>query len=259
MSQADEEFWNRYWRGMDATLSERTISRVMDLAKLRYLEGLLPPGKGRTLEVGAGSARLSCYLAMRGFSTVTLDRAPLAAGQAARNYAQAGVSGHFLTGDAFRLPFADGSFDVVLSTGLFEHFEDPEPIVREMARVLKPGGLFYSDIVPRKFSLFRSLDGLGRLKRRLTGQSAIDDGFFERRFNRAEIHALMQQAGLAATHVFPAGVAPPYLPLLYRVAALRHAQVRLVEWSAPLWWAMDGTRLAEWLGFYYFAWAIKSR
>ena len=47
-------------------------------------------------------------------------------------------------GEAVRLPFPDATFDVVLSTGLLEHFQDPSPIVREMARVLRPGGALVS-------------------------------------------------------------------------------------------------------------------
>jgi ubiquinone/menaquinone biosynthesis C-methylase UbiE len=256
MSQSDQ-FWDNYWHGDNLTLTERTISRVMDLAKLRYLRGILPEKGGLTLEVGAGSARLSCHLAQLGYRTVGMDRSELAVPQARHNYASVGVTGEFLTGDAFCLPFADNSFDVVLSTGLLEHFEDPAPIVQEMARVLKPGGVFYSDIVPKKFSLFRSLDGLGKLKRRLLGQK--HEGFYERGFNCEQIRAMMVEAGLVAPHVFPAGVAPPYLPLVYRIRALRTAQVWLVEKTQRFWWWLDGTRIAEWLGFYYFAWAVKPK
>jgi SAM-dependent methyltransferase len=43
--------------------------------------------------------------------------------------------------DASALPFADASFDVVLSNASFEHFADPGKAARECARVLAPGGL----------------------------------------------------------------------------------------------------------------------
>lgn len=254
-TERERAFWDGYWSGASPTIEARTMSGLLDRVKLGYLLPLLPPA-GRTLEVGAGSGRLSCFLALRGHRTVCLDFAPAALRAARQNYAAVRTVGEFVTGDATRLPFSDGRFDVVLSTGLLEHFADPAPILGEMARVLRPGGLFYSDIVPRKFSLFRSLEWLGGLKRLLL-RAPAPESFFERSFTGDQIRALLAQAGLAGGRVFAAGVVPPYLPLLSRSAKLQAAQVRLVERTLPLWSGLDGTRLAEWLGFYYFAWARK--
>jgi SAM-dependent methyltransferase len=44
-------------------------------------------------------------------------------------------------GDAFALPFADGSFDAAVALRLLFHFPDPAPIVAELARVTRPGGV----------------------------------------------------------------------------------------------------------------------
>jgi SAM-dependent methyltransferase len=50
--------------------------------------------------------------------------------------------------DAARLGFADESFDFVFSFNSFEHFPDPEAVLREALRVLRPGGYFYLDFGP---------------------------------------------------------------------------------------------------------------
>jgi ubiquinone/menaquinone biosynthesis C-methylase UbiE len=49
-------------------------------------------------------------------------------------------TGRFACGDAGRLPFADAAFDLVLCRDLLHHLEDPEPALRELLRVLGPGG-----------------------------------------------------------------------------------------------------------------------
>lgn len=48
--------------------------------------------------------------------------------------------------DAHRLPFASGSFDAVVCQAVLEHVLDPGVVVAEMHRVLKPGGLIYTEI-----------------------------------------------------------------------------------------------------------------
>ena len=55
--------------------------------------------------------------------------------------------------DTRHLPFADGSFDVVYSMGTIEHFDESESAVREMARVLRPGGRLVLG-VPNRFDPF---------------------------------------------------------------------------------------------------------
>jgi SAM-dependent methyltransferase len=247
-------FWEEYWAEGAPTLVAVTMTQILDGIKFEYLKTILPE-VGRTLEVGCGSGRLSCHLAKAGYRTIGRDFAFNALKAAHANYALAQVSGSFVAGDAYQIPFRDATFDIVLSTGLLEHFENPAPIVSEMVRVLRAGGIFYSDIVPRKFSLFRSLDWVGKVKRAVTDEKLT--AFYARHFSSREIFDLLQHQGLVNVRVFPAGVVPPYLPLLYRSVKLRELEVSLVERTQRFWKWFDGTRLAEWLGFYYFEWGIK--
>jgi SAM-dependent methyltransferase len=50
------------------------------------------------------------------------------------------------------LPFPDGSFDAILSCGCLEHVEDPSGSIREIYRVIRPGGLFFIYFLPNLYS-----------------------------------------------------------------------------------------------------------
>ncbi len=52
--------------------------------------------------------------------------------------------------DADQLPFADGSFDAVVSVTLLQNMPDPAATVREVARVLRPGGRAILTVLKRK-------------------------------------------------------------------------------------------------------------
>lgn len=102
----------------------------------------------RVLDVGCGPGSITVDLAARvaglggAASQVTgveNTEAPL---DAARQLAaRRGVEAGFQTGDAYALPFADSSFDIVLAHQVLQHLADPVAALREFARVCAPGGV----------------------------------------------------------------------------------------------------------------------
>lgn len=73
---------------------------------------------------------------------------------AAKISSQSQISGIIkVNGSALVLPFADGSFDVIILQDVIEHIEHTEIIVKEIKRVLKPQGVLYLS-TPNKFSVF---------------------------------------------------------------------------------------------------------
>ena len=88
---------------------------------------------GRALDLGAGQGALSCALRTRGFEVTAAD---INTGQ----FRAEGVAHAKL--DLNRpLPFPDRDFDLVLAVEILEHLESPRAFLREVFRVLRPGGL----------------------------------------------------------------------------------------------------------------------
>ena len=94
---AEQYFWNTYWQGQGSTVSARTMTQILDRIKFDYLRAILPR-RGTTLEVGCGSGRLSCWLALAGYQTACLDFSPNALQSARANYAEVHTHGAFLAG-----------------------------------------------------------------------------------------------------------------------------------------------------------------
>ena len=129
-----------------------------------------------------------------------------------------------------RLPFADDSFDLVLSGGLLEHFPDPRAVMSEMVRVLRPGGVFYADVVPRKFSIYRFREGW-----RMMRTEWMLPGVYESTFGRAYYQRLLADLGCSEIRSESCGVYPAANP----------ARI----WSMTRF--LDGTFLADWFGWYF--------
>jgi len=110
------------------------------------------PGR-KMLECGCGSARVSRYMARRGYRCTLLDYSERALAAGREAFEALSMEGEFVIGDINHLCFPDGRFDIVFSGGVLEFFDDIQNPIGEMARVLKPGGVFAANMVPRKVSI----------------------------------------------------------------------------------------------------------
>lgn len=118
-----------------------TLGRITENLERAAVLELAGPVEGREiLDVGCGDGTYTVALGMRGGWTTGLD-ASLTALRAARfRAASAGVGVRLVSGEAERLPFAPGSFDLAVAVTALCFLPDPERAVAEMARVLRPGG-----------------------------------------------------------------------------------------------------------------------
>lgn len=90
----------------------------------------------RLLDVGCGTGWFSQRAAAEGARVVSLDL-----GQRLLSRVRQKCASELVAADACVLPFRDGAFDVVISSECIEHTLDPLAAVREMARVVRPGGV----------------------------------------------------------------------------------------------------------------------
>ena len=94
----------------------------------------------RLLDVGCGTGNAVLAAARAGAEVTALDPSARLVEVARERLAAAGVDATVLVGDAQALPFADGSFDVVLSVFAVIFAPDAERAIGEVVRVLRPGG-----------------------------------------------------------------------------------------------------------------------
>ena len=94
----------------------------------------------RLLEVGCGMGTDLLQFARGGAKVTGVDLTPRSIELSRRHLSLYGQTGEFAIADCETLPFADESFDVAYSNGVLHHTPDTAGAVREVHRVLKPGG-----------------------------------------------------------------------------------------------------------------------
>jgi ubiquinone/menaquinone biosynthesis C-methylase UbiE len=92
-------------------------------------------------DVGTGTGFVAAGIAPRVERVVGIDNAPAMLEVAQENLRALGASNVDPVGEASRLPLEDGAVDAAFANMVLHHAEDPAAMLREMARVVKPGGV----------------------------------------------------------------------------------------------------------------------
>lgn len=119
-------------------LQDRLYARLLD----RILGHLQPDAEALFLDAGCGVGYHALAIAQRGYCCVGVDISETILRQAAGNACQAGLDARvsFRAEALENLSFADGTFDVVHCRGVLMHIPEWEKALRQLCRVLKPGG-----------------------------------------------------------------------------------------------------------------------
>jgi SAM-dependent methyltransferase len=156
------------------------------------------PGTGRVLDLACGTGRLSRAIQARGQAVVGIDYS--------RPMVEKSVASGIPTavGDAFATPFRDGTFDAIVSLRFAFHWADLAALLREMRRLVAPGGVLILDTYSWSP---RSLLPLGR--RRWGERVFLHD--------RPQVRRIAAGLDLRVVQSVPCFLFSPYL---YRLAPL---------------------------------------
>jgi SAM-dependent methyltransferase len=139
----DSEHWDEYWQGTRLPAeAHRDPGSPQVNAILDVLDAHAGHGPGAAaLEVGGGLGRYLAYLGRtHGYRCAVMDFSPEGCELARRNFALLGLPLEVHQRDLLDPGDPPGSFDLVYSLGLIEHFTDLTAVVAAHARLVRPGG-----------------------------------------------------------------------------------------------------------------------
>jgi SAM-dependent methyltransferase len=192
------------------------------------------PAQVRVLDWGAGKGHVSYLLRQQGFDVVSCDvrseEGDSAFHQEAPLLREQRLDVVPLD-HPWQLPFASGQFDLVVSFGVLEHVPHERESLREIARVLKPGGLFFFCFLPYWLSWTQRLAHL------------MGDRYHPRLYDVRGVRSMLADAGLKPAEVWHAQLLPknplPYSPAIERLDRL------LTDWTPLKYLATNLEGFAE--------------
>lgn len=251
--------WDKFWTEADPCLLKGKLETEDSWYALAWKVGLeywsevfrkYARGK-KFLECGAGVAKTSFYMAKQGYDCFMLDTSLEGLRVAKNNFSAAELCGHFILSKAEMISLKDASMDIVYSGGLLNYFDDVRPFIKEMQRVLKPGGLFAATIITsRRFSAQTLGDFqifLAKLIKYffkgewkgIVKKSRKNFTFYENALTLKDYKEVLGDCGI--TILCATGTGP--FPAIALPKSLRFIYVKIMKMCLPFWRLFDRSRL----------------
>ena len=128
----------------------RTLKNLVP-ARLKFFDRHVDWSGRSVLDLGCAGGFMAEAIAQRGATVTGIDPAKETIAAARAHAGQSGLAIRYDTGTGEALPYDDATFDDVVCVDVLEHVSDLQQVLHEVARVLKPGGLFLFDTINRNF------------------------------------------------------------------------------------------------------------
>jgi 2-polyprenyl-6-hydroxyphenyl methylase / 3-demethylubiquinone-9 3-methyltransferase len=199
---ASNEIYNEpadIWWADDQPLS--MIGTALNPVRLRYLQQVLgQSGAGlagtAVADIGCGGGLLAEELARLGANVIGVDPSAPSLETARAHAKAAGLSIDYRLGSGERLPLPDAWADIACCVDVLEHVSDVPAVLRETARILKPGGVFLYETINRtplsRLIVIRLSQDWGP-----TAWAPRDLHHYSQFITPAELGSLLQASGLS--------------------------------------------------------------
>jgi ubiquinone/menaquinone biosynthesis C-methylase UbiE len=168
-------------RGFFEDLDQYHFEKLHHLLRLVDFDGY----RGRmVLEVGCGAGVDLARFARGGAEVTGVDLTDSAIQLARMNFEQQGLTGRFEVADGEHLPFPDNTFDLVYAHGVVQYTANPQRLVGECRRVLKPGG-------QAVFQVYNRISWLNALSKLMKVGLEHDDAPVLLKFSATEFRRLL--------------------------------------------------------------------
>jgi len=155
MENITTEYWNRIWDNISNRKKSLNVNNPIkgyvfykfDILFKKILKGKIRRGM-KLLEIGCGGGDWLVYFAERfGVEVEGVDYSEQGCKLAEKKLKKRKIKAHIIQEDVFKLPSEFlGRYDIIISMGFIEHFENPALVISRIAKYLKEGGIIITEV-----------------------------------------------------------------------------------------------------------------